>query len=318
MNNKRIAALARVENSRLRAEIAGLEAKIDSLNPKLCDPREENEAGISPKPATGQKDDASQEQSTLVSEIQPLPANCNQSQYPWYKKWRSWNWRSWNWQWWKLRLETLAIPFVMAYATVTVFQWNDLRDNFAVEQRAWISIDTPAQTPVVVGQPYLVTFQFDNTGKTTARHIRGTMTVKLLGENEELILNETGKVDTSELTNTVRIPLINPGQKSPPLQAAMIHWTDSNRSHADWTRMTDEMVRGINSGSLHAVAYGLFVYNDVLGKTHWIKYCGFANQTPAGQFAPHPQYFAAQEKCMKYNDIDHQKDEKFLGLPVPN
>lgn len=49
------------------------------------------------------------------------------------------NWRK-PFEWWKTRVEVVALTAGVGYAIVTYLQWQDLRHNFEVDQRAWVSV----------------------------------------------------------------------------------------------------------------------------------------------------------------------------------
>jgi len=58
--------------------------------------------------------------------------------------------------------------FAIGYAIVTGLQWQDLRHNFKVEQRAWIGYNTMAITNLKAGEPLRCDIKLLNSGKTFA------------------------------------------------------------------------------------------------------------------------------------------------------
>jgi alkyl hydroperoxide reductase subunit AhpC len=83
--------------------------------------------------------------SSLDTNLPPAASDSKQSHKPWYK----------TGQGWKAAIEIIGIAFAVGYAIVTYLQWQDLRHNFIVDERAWLGIkDITLVNPVELGKNY--------------------------------------------------------------------------------------------------------------------------------------------------------------------
>lgn len=69
---------------------------------------------------------------------------------------------------WKSAIQVSGIIAGIAYAVVTWLQWRDLRDNFRLDQQAWIAI----KTVTLKRNPTHVEIVIQNVGKTPAAHAK--------------------------------------------------------------------------------------------------------------------------------------------------
>jgi hypothetical protein len=70
---------------------------------------------------------------------------------------------------WKSVLETIGIVAGIGYAIVTYLQWRDIKNNFIIDQRAWLGVTEVKTDPIGEGMkfaPILV-----NSGKTLASDV---------------------------------------------------------------------------------------------------------------------------------------------------
>jgi hypothetical protein len=146
----------------LRRSITALETELHNLLQNA--PWKQNNASESPREAAANKNDTASGKPSLAIQIPPSPCNPKKSSKPWYK----------TLQGWKTLLEVIAIPFAITYAVVTWCQWRDLRNNFEIEQRAWIYFkDLKTNRAVANGVPGVIdgyTFSaiLENSGNTPA------------------------------------------------------------------------------------------------------------------------------------------------------
>jgi hypothetical protein len=248
-------------------------------------PRKQDEEAIS------NKDEAHKEQ-VEVKPCSPVLPQRNpskiQTENP-KSKWRR------PFEWWKTRIEIVALIAGVGYAIITYLQWQDLRHNFAVDQRAWLtfklhrSADTPEIESVTFtsNQPVTYPFRLVNVGKTPAINIEAHVFVDIVDAQHEPAL---GDVDIrpshhphGRITSGIVFPnddlahqITRPAKDSSPMLA------------------TPEEVSSIASGNAYLAVYGIATYDDILGAHHWTRFCRWIGGR--GTFRA--------ESCTKYNSVD--------------
>ena len=123
-------------------------------------PRKKPVQSQTPQDAASEKDNAADREVSLVPQVPPTPDNAEKSHNRWYQTLAGW----------KVMLEIVGIPFAIAYAVVTFFQWRDLRHNFEVDQRAWLKIVLSWPDPITT-VPATAKLIFQNTGKSVMTSI---------------------------------------------------------------------------------------------------------------------------------------------------
>jgi hypothetical protein len=145
-----------------------------------------------------------------------------------------------------------------------------------IEQRAWVDV-TPTTYPVPgipqPGQPFMVRTRFLNTGKTPALRTRLCTSTNIIGRGKTPTFNcpiaGTGILPPGGITHTdsVITESLSPENRSELLTGQMVVWV-----------------------------YGIIVYDDVFGRTHWTKFCNrlLAEGLTAGEYAV----------CDEHNEMD--------------
>jgi hypothetical protein len=214
-------------------------------------------ASISPDNSSAKKDDTVERQ----SDTPPSPTNGNQSKKSWYKTLSGW----------KLLLEVIAIPFAIAYAIVTFFQWQDLRHNFQVDERAWIRPTPDADINGVFANNAPVPWSSDtvtlpfwpitlkNIGKSIAEDIVGHGLLEVLDNSQPPSLNfyqphmlMSLQVLYPQDDFKFKIPLYQTSSSPRPL--------------------TKNEYDRLMSGDSYLVVYTEITYRDQFGY-HWVRMC---------------------------------------------
>lgn len=260
-----------------------LEKSVSSLELAISQPRQSDQTSVSKQADSGQENDAADRQSALHSEIPPTPDNSAQPKKPWYKTMNGW----------KTLLEVIGIPFAIGYAVVTFCQWRDLRHNFQVDQRAWVSIQIKPITHSV-GAPLIVTVQYTNPGNTPARYVRTCQVVEFM---------ERHKVHTLDYS-------CPSGKASPGSDNIMpkseIQRIANGAGPEDPTLPTSQLAPSddiaISSNEKVIFIVGRIDYKDVFETPHWTTFCsGLLILPPSGPNLPESQRWLP---CEKGNEID--------------
>jgi hypothetical protein len=196
---------------------------------------------------------------------------------------------------WKAVLEINAIPFGVAYAVVTYFQWRDLRHNFAVEERALIKVaidpkqgDASTSDPAFIERMHniQVPVHIQNIGKNPATKVRAITRVELLPRNES---PDFSYASPGVGYSTYDLNILFPTDTSPmPVTMYRIGGFEAV--------LTEEERKSLLDGSYYLVYYGKLTYSDGFGE-HWTLYCGWHGFNERGTYTSRP--------CSEYNAIDH-------------
>lgn len=249
------------------ARITGLEKALAKLRKEfeqfqkslhVSQPRQQHDAGASPKGAANQKNDTARWEVSLSSQVNPSPGNTAQAQNPWYK----------TAQGWKQRLEIAGIVFAIGYAIVTFFQWRDLRKNFEASERSWTYVDMGPFPEFKDELPFTIT----NPGKVPIQ------TAFVYTWMEILNYKTAPSFDPRrETVWTNEVTFIAPNR--PFTSNAMRRRNDGT---GPWPATPDEL-RSLRDGTDYVTIYGIIAYKDEFGK-HWTKFCYYQsfNPTPIG------------------------------------
>lgn len=187
-----------------------------------------------------------------MSQIPPAPHQSDNPEHPWYK----------TLQGWKAFVEVVAIPFAIFYAVVTYFQWRDLRQNFRIEQHAWIVISHswPDANQIKEGSSVKSTVLITNTGKTAAKRITYNFDIVIPSSTEAVDFSYS-RIHTIGFAGMV-VP--NGGA---PFQMSMM--TPTNKE----ALLTKDEADDLLNGRRYLAIYGGGEFRDVFGETHWFHFC---------------------------------------------
>ncbi len=190
----------------------------------------------------------------------------------------SWNRKQLFWNCLMAIFTGLGFLAAAIYAGISYKQWYDFRNNFRVDERAWVSpYKVCAESPDAdsgpnecgafkKGGPMILKVLLRNTGKTFATHVTACIKASDIPEDATTFSCE------------------------PPINGLMPPNAPFNASTASVGPERAELVR---SGTQGVVVTGIIRYDDIFRSHHWTSFCyGVRGQNFA--FSP----------CPKYNDCD--------------
>jgi hypothetical protein len=152
-----------------------------------------------------------------------------------------------------------------------------------LEQRAWVNLSSvPADVwnALKDGQPINVPFILDNTGKTPAKKVCGTILIQIVKNGEQPDFNRvTGGTNyvfpnvVPQYHEKILAPAFEPPEKP------MI--------------LDPEVHKSLLAGRSHIFDFGKLEYVDVWNVKHWVTFCGMPGTSGGGPLA-----------CANYNQID--------------
>ncbi len=168
----------------------------------------------------------------------------------------------------RFRVESFTLLAVIAYATITLFQWCATRDvvrtaqeanavserQARISQRAWVLPGKTDFEQFEVGKIIKIQVESVNTGRTPA--VNSTI---------------NGGAETF-LTNQARPPS-HSFDKREPLGKTMIRTEGHPRLTVDSITLTESILNEILSGKRIIRVHGKSWYDDVFGHSHWITFC---------------------------------------------
>jgi hypothetical protein len=165
------------------------------------------------------------------------------------------------WKRWKPSKRIIGTAGVIAgigYAVITYCQWRDVRNNFLLDQRAWLGI-TRIDANLDPSKPTNILIHVSNSGKTMARRARSNHIVECLPRGAPpQFLDAEGKTASSTV--------IAPGSERVFTHVNICSSkTDGEEEPA--------RVRDVLTGALDLYVYGTIWYEDIFGTGHWTTFC---------------------------------------------
>jgi hypothetical protein len=228
-----------------------LEDKVSHLE-HLSVSGQEHKASHSPQNAPEDRDAYAPGQSMPMKQehVPPTPENTDQPKKRLYK--------TLSLEGWYHLLGIVGIPFAIAYAIVTGFQWMDLRTNFKADQRAWIGFTEMSITTLKAGEPLRTDVKLLNSGKTFALDIEMPGGVQT---------SWTG-FDDARRQFSQRAPSFVSHSK------VLFPGITVNSPAETVEKFTDDQVRAVINGTLKVFLFGDIKYRDIFGGRHTTRYCG--------------------------------------------
>jgi hypothetical protein len=176
--------------------------------------------------------------------------------------------------WWKPRIELVALVAGVGYALVTYLQWRDLRRNFLIDERPWVTTTDFILSEPATGTVMYVDYGVRNHGKTPAVHERASGDLHFWTEDQPM--QPFHNIGTQE-------NIIAPGDVSISARASF-------QQTPHQAEINDYLGR---KRSLYI--HGKVSYQDIFGKDHWTTFCAFHEYgTHLGKFT----------LCGKGNEVD--------------
>lgn len=246
---------------------AKIEKRIHEIEHLLNAPWKQDATGEGPQHAPSKQSDPTLGHSSSIKQVPSTPADTSKPKQSWYKTLDGW----------KTVFELIAIPFAIGYAVVTYGQWRDLRANFKVDQRAWLTVarlelseEADSVKEIHVG------FWIQNSGKSPAMDV---------SPKSRLLLWQTDPEPTGDVvvaTPKLSIGIVAPGTNSPR--------ADTDR----WTP-TQPAVNSYKQKATRLYVQGRIEYSDIFKSPHWTDLCAYhVFGTPLDAFT----------MCARGNEID--------------
>jgi hypothetical protein len=153
------------------------------------------------------------------------------------------------------------------------------QDTLRIDQRAWLGVTriSPPES-FAVDKPFVTLVTLTNTGKTPAKDISVTYTIR--------------PGDPNSPDFSVLDPAVSRGVLFPNGESGLR--LDATRKTAE--KLPQDTYTQIQSGQTILLVYGMVRYTDVFGYTHWAKSCSFFDKNN-GNFA----------QCHGHNEIDQEQ-----------
>ena len=188
---------------------------------------------------------------------------------------------------WKSRRspEFVAYGFAMGYAIITYFQWQDLRQNFRVDERAWVKLDVvfPLGLTPTANKPTTIDGTITNFGKSTITDLNGEAIFEVVGAESAPSFN------FNQTHSSSRMLPIFPGENFGFPIVLFDPATKQSRV------LTGDEADALLSGRSYLATFGLIWYRDQFG-LHWYRFCKWYSYGPEGGLAN-------AETCVRWNRI---------------
>lgn len=201
--------------------------------------------------------------------------------------------------WWKKVFEVVGIVFAIGYAIVTYCQWQDIRHNFQVDERAWIKNRTDKDiTGVYVNSapvPWssdvptfpIWTVTLTNIGKSVATDIHSDGVLEILGNLQ------TPSMNFPLVHSQSSLKVLYP-QEDTPLTVSLDQ-ISSPRS------LTKDEYDKLMTGDDYFVVFTQTTYRDQFGQ-HWSRMCNYAGAFDKSRSNSFVHRFAAKP-CSDWNAV---------------
>jgi hypothetical protein len=215
-------------------------------------PRQQNSKTANTQENSQEKDEAITSVITTTSKIEPAPLkrhdsdDCHQQPTPWY---------------WRL-LEGIGIVFGIIYAIVALCQWRDLRQNFEVDQRAWLKVVPIFPQKITIAS---LPIKVSNVGKSVASRASVDAVFEIVESSKTPSFSlEKGHThdDISMFFPTDQDP-IEVGLEPP--------YTPPHT-------LTEAELGSLARGDSYIAVFGRILYRDQFG-LHWTIFCAWHSYT---------------------------------------
>jgi hypothetical protein len=197
----------------------------------------------------------------------------------------------------KLLLEGATFLAVVFYAGIAWWQGclmkqtvQITRDNFIVDQRAWISVSIPNFFPLD-GPTIPLKIQIVDTGKTIARNVRGSFIATVLNKGD---MPPFDQFDDGHPHNVIHAPAVFP-TATPPLEAVVTVMQYGPKVPEVIVPTQELRDKILKSGESYIVILGKITYCDVFRVKHSTTFCHGGGKALE---------VSGVKECIAYNDVD--------------
>ena len=170
----------------------------------------------------------------------------------------------------------LALSAVLTFVVI-YRQLNDTKNTAHLDQRAWVGILGINGTPKL-NEPFIVTVDAKNTGKTFAKNLRGHIYFQSINADEQPNFSQD---DLRRASDTKSVSLVTPNgdyQMQTDVFAQPEMQTVTQARLDDW-----------KSGKRIFLAAGKIFYGDIFNCEHWTMFCFYLRRDFQG-YLNHQQH----------------------------
>jgi hypothetical protein len=225
-----------------------------------------------------------------LTDRKPDPKRTDDTQKKWYETFKGW----------KSRIQFAALIAGIGYAVVTYFEWKDLRHNFEVDQRPWITYHKTDDVLLKPGSPIVFRFDLVNTGKTPARGVTGFFSPMIVdSSSQSFSLPKTRIYPPPARSFNFEVGIVAPNVEQ--------HFVDVTvlREGAQGPVIVDQALwMDLQSQQRWVLMWGQIDYTDNFGNPHWLRVCrpAWLPMEPPIQVPESTRHI--RDECMKFNNAD--------------
>jgi hypothetical protein len=273
----------------VKTSLSSIIGRLDRLVGIADRPREDDAHAKSEKSAPAQEDYASVGKAFLALHAPSPPKDTEKPQKAWYKTLDGW----------KKVLEIIAIPFAIIYAIITYFQWQDIRHNFQVDERAWIKSTTDKDINGVYVNGAPVPWTSD-----TPTFPIWTVTLTNIGKSVATDVHSDGIL---EIFGNLQTPSMNFPQAHSQSSSKVLYPQQDTQFHITLDQissplsLTKDEYDKLMDGDDYFVVFTETTYRDQFGQ-HWSRMCNFAGAFDKSRSKSFVHGFAAKP-CSDWNAV---------------
>jgi len=231
---------------------------------------------------TKNKQHLAKPQGVIAPQVAPTELQPEESNNSWYESVKSCL-VSWGITPWRI-LEGLGIAAAIAYAIITFCQWQDLRHNFAIDERAWIK--AKVLWPVQMTDDR-IPVQVINVGKSVVDTTIMNADIEVVDRASPPSFDRSGWHSVSIFETLF------------PSDGDVVTVARYHRTEGGEFQLSDSEIKALTKGDSYAAVWGQINYRDQFGE-HWTKFCEWK------AFTDNMTQFTAAS-CTEYNSVGDGK-----------
>jgi hypothetical protein len=235
--------------------------------------------------------------STVSHQVNPSPKPSEDGNTKWYRPWVKLKTFACfclgSWKGGKRVLFVASVFGGVFYAWVTYHQWQDLRNNFKIDQRSWIRVEdeflVEGRTTALANDGAIVNWplRVSNVGKSPAFPIHGKVALQVVHGKDAPSFD----FKPTRYTN-IDFYLLFPGTGD-PFVAPVRTTPDSPES------LSAPEMKGLLEGRSYLIVFGQMTYRDQFD-WHWTRFCAWTKFSQTPSFST---VFPSTAACIAYNSV---------------
>jgi hypothetical protein len=187
----------------------------------------------------------------------------------------------------KVTLITNCVLAAVAIVTFIVIycQFKEMKNSARLDQRAWVGVVGINGTPKL-NEPFIVTVEGKNTGKTFAKKLRGHIYFQSINANEKPDFSQD---DSRRASDTQSVSLVAPNGDY-QLQTNVF-------AQPEMQTVTQGRLDDWKSGKKIFLAAGKIFYEDIFHCEHWTTFCFYLRRDLQGYFNHEQHNDADENQC---------------------